>query len=608
MVVDGVMYTASAWSKVQALDAATGKLLWQFDPQVPGRIAIHTCCDLVNRGVAVWKGRVYVGTVDGRLIAIDARTGKQAWSVVTVDRAKPYTITGAPLVAKDKVIIGNGGAEFGVRGYVSAYDAATGRQLWRFYTVPGDPALGFESEALRDAAKTWSGEWWKDGGGGTVWNSLSYDPDLGLLYFGTGNAAPWGRKGGGDSLFAASIVAVRIATGAYVWHYQTTPGDVWDFDADANLSLADLSIGGQPRKVLMQAGKNGFVYVLDRRTGEFLSAKNFVPVNWTSGIDARTGRPAINPQAVYAQTGQVWVSQPGAVGAHSWHPSSFSPDTGLFYIPAQEAPFPFLRDKDFQRIDLGKNVELDMAATSLPADRKVQARALATLHGYLVAWDPVQQREVWRVDHLGPWNGGVLSTAGNLVFQGTAAGDLVAYRANDGRKLWSYPAQTGVVAAPMTFAVSGRQYVAVMAGWGGVYPLVAGELAYKSGRVLNRSRILAFALDATAHLPPMREESLPARPASFPEPDPLLVSEGAQQFSRHCADCHGDGAVSGGLVPDLRYSNALRDEKFWNAVINDGVLTAAGMVAFRSELSSHQQAAVRAFLMHRANQIEPVKP
>ncbi len=605
VVVDGVMYTTSAWSKVQAFDAPTGHLLWRFDPKVPGKTAIHACCDVVNRGVAVWKGRVYVGTLDGRLIALDARTGKPIWSVLTVDPRLPYTSTGAPLAVGGRIVIGNAGAEFGVRGYVSAYDAATGKLLWRFYTVPGDPAKGFENTLLARAAKTWTSGWWKSGGGATVWNSFSYDPDLDLLYFGTGNVQPWGRLPNGaraDALLSASIVAVHASTGRYAWHYQTTPGDMWDYDSTQTLTLAQLAIDGRTRRVIMQAAKNGYFYVLDRVTGELLSAKNYVPVNWASGIDPQTGRPRVNPEALYDRTGRVWVGQPGAGGGHNWQPMSYSPLTRLVYIPAEELPFPYLLDRDFMPERLATNMGIDQAATSLPPDPEVRAQALARLKGYLSAWDPVAQREVWRVQYKGPWNGGLLSTAGNLVFQGTAAGQFVAYRASDGKQLWSFPAQTGIIAAPMTFSVGGKQYVTVLAGWGGVFPLVAGALAFKSGPVVNRSRVLTFALDGSAELPPVAPPHV-----TFPAPpsapvNTALAAEGAKQYARRCGSCHGDAAVSGGLVPDLRYSAALASDALWKAVVDGGALESQGMVSFKSELNAHEQAAVRAYLIKRAQQ------
>ncbi len=334
---------------------------------------------------------------------------------------------------------------------------------------------------------------------------LSYDPSLGLVYFGTGNASPWSGPvdGGarGDALYTASIVAVHISNGRYAWHYQTTPGDIWDYDADQSLTLTTLRLGGSDRRVLMQANKNGFFYVLDRATGELLSAKNFVPVNWAKGIDPKSGRPQVLSEAHYDVTGKLWMAMPGGLGGHNWPPMSYSPATGLVYIPAQEIPFPFLKDPDFHPEPVGVNMGVDLDKTSLPQDPKVKTAILSGLKGFLSAWDPVTGREVWRGEHPGPWNGGVLSTAGNLVFQGTAAGELIAYRASDGTKLWSFPTQTGVIAAPMTYTVDGRQYLSVLVGWGGVFPLVAGELAYKSGRLPNRSRLLTFALDGKAALP-----------------------------------------------------------------------------------------------------------
>ena len=610
VVVDGVLYTTTAWSKVLAFEAASGKLKWQYDPKVPGEVAVHVCCDVVNRGVAVSGRRVYVATLDGRLVALDARSGKPVWVVSTVDSKRPYAITGAPMLADGNVIIGNAGAEYGVRGYVTAYNAATGKQVWRFYTVPGDPAKGFESPELERAAKTWSGNWWVDGGGGTVWNSFSYDPKLDLLYFGTGNASPWGQnnegKEGYDYLYTASIVAVHAKTGKYAWHFQTVPGDHWDYDAAQNLVLGTLNIAGKPREVLMQASKNGFFYVLDRRTGEFLSAKNFVPVNWTTGLDPKTGRAAISPEAKYYDSGKVFVAAPGALGGHSWQPMSFSPKTNLVYIPAQELGQPYLRDPDYKPGEVGMNNALDMATTSLPPDPKVQQAVLATLKGYLSAWDPVNQKEVWRAEHKGPWNGGVLTTAGDLVFQGTAAGDIEAFRSTDGKKLWSFPAQTGVLAAPMTYSVGGRQYVSVLVGWGGVFPLVAGELSFKSGHQVNRSRLLTFALDATGELPPVPPAAPRSISASAAPVDAAQAARGQRIYTKACSGCHGDTAISGGVTPDLRYSTALADDNFWRTVVSEGALTNQGMVSFKSSLPADQIADIRAYLIQQA-QIEAAR-
>ena len=328
LVVDGVMYFTSAWSKVFAVNAATGHRLWSYDPKVPKQWGANACCDVVNRGVAIWHGKVYVGTLDGRLIALDAASGKPVWEQLTIDPKWRYTITGAPRIVKGKVLIGNGGAEFGVRGYVSAYDAQTGKLVWRFYTVPGDPAKPFEQPILERAAKTWSGEWWKIGGGGTVWDAIVYDPELDLVYIGVGNGGPWNEKyrspKGGENLLTCSIVALKPDTGQYVWHYQEVPADDWDYDSDEQIILADIPIDGKTRKVLLHAPKDGFFYVIDRETGTLISAKPFTFVNWATGVDLKTGHPIESATARYPR-GEAAPIVPGPVGAHSWQPMSYKP-------------------------------------------------------------------------------------------------------------------------------------------------------------------------------------------------------------------------------------------------------------------------------------------
>src|ERR1700730_7090880 len=445
LVVDGVMYVSTAWSLVKAYDARNGKLLWSYDPEVPKELGVNGCCDVVSRGFSSWNHKIYVGAYDGRLVALDATTGKPVWSSLTVDKSKPYTITQAPRVIKGRVIIGNSGAEYGVRGYISAYDAETGALDWRFYTVPGDPSKPFENEAMAKAAKTWSGEWWKHGGGGTVWDAISYDPELNLLYFGVGNGLEWSRAkrsaNKGDNLFVASIVALNADTGAYVWHYQVIPGDEWDYDAVAQLVLADLKIDGKPRQVLMQANKDGFFYILDRKTGALISAKTFVPVNWASGIDMKTGRPIEHADIRYSTTGKTIVMMPGPDGAHSWHPMAYNPGTGLAYIPAQKIGKQFTPIKDFKTSPIGWNLGVDVAGTPGPKE------------GFLLAWDPAKQKEAWRVNYRGPWNGGIVTTAGNLVVQGDAAGNFNVYRADNGEKLWSTFAQSAMMGGAITYEV-----------------------------------------------------------------------------------------------------------------------------------------------------------
>jgi quinohemoprotein ethanol dehydrogenase len=612
LVVDGVMYSTSAWSKVQAFDALTGKLLWSYDPHVPGEVAVRACCDVVNRGVAVWKGRLYLGTLDGRLVALDARSGQEVWSVVTVDQTKSYTITGAPRIIKGKVLIGNGGAEFGVRGYISAYDAESGKLAWRFYTVPGDPSQPFEAPVLKQAATTWSGEWWKAGGGGTVWDSMAYDPALDLLYVGTGNGSPWNPRvrsaNTGDNLFLSSIVALRPETGEYVWHYQTTPGDAWDYTATQHIVLADLMIDGQPRKVLMQAPKNGFFYVLDRATGKLLSAKPFATLNWAAGVDPATGRPQFNPDAFYSKTGKPWLAMPSPFGAHNWQPMSFSPDTKLVYIPTRDTPFAYVDNPNFVARPLGFNVGIDGAAASMPQDPAVKAQILAGVRGYLKAWDPVAQKEIWHVEQPGAWDGGVLSTAGGLVFQGNSAGQFNAYNATTGATLWSFAVQAGVIAAPISYAVGNQQFVAVVVGWGGTFPLAGGDLARKGAPAFNKSRVLAFRLGGSAQLPaPPPPAALPVPPARFG--DQATLQQGMVNFHSFCSVCHGDAAVGGGIVPDVRHASALADPARWKRIVLEGSLANSGMVSFAPVLTPEAAETVRAYVTARANdEVAPLPP
>lgn len=440
LAVDGVLYFSTDWSIVKAVDGRTGKLLWSFDPRARAAL-VDACCGPVSRGVAYFRGKIFVGALDGRLIALEARTGKEIWEVQTTDRHLPYTVTGAPIVADGKVIIGNGGADMGaVRGYVTAYGADTGRFAWRFYTVPGPPGrldhAASDGALKRLAAPTWHGQYWRFGGGGTVWNAMSYDPRLDELYLGTGNGTPWNAglrsQGRGDNLFSCAIVALQAATGRYVWHYQTTPGDAWDFDADEQMALASLRIGGRVEQVLMQASKNGYFYVLDRTTGRVISAQAYVPMTWSSGVDLKTGRPIVTPHARYYDTkSEGFLVIPSGFGAHSWQAMAFSPATGLAYFPAQQLPLVYRADEtdgNFGPLkeNLGARLSLD------------QSPHTAGVEGWLIAWNPVTAKAVWRVKEPGPWNGGVLATGGGLVFQGDATGALNAYSAGSGRRLWRF--------------------------------------------------------------------------------------------------------------------------------------------------------------------------
>lgn len=603
IIVDGVMYTTAAWSVVYALNAVTGEELWRYDPEVDRSHAVNGCCDAVNRGVAWWQDRVIVGTLDGRLIAIDTQTGEELWSVLTVDLSQPYTITGAPRVAEGLVFIGNGGAEFGVRGYVTAYDIETGEQRWRFYTVPGNPADGFESGTMRMAAETWQGEWWELGGGGTAWDSMAYDPDLGLLYIGTGNSSPWNplirSEGVGDNLFVSSIVALDADTGDYVWHYQTTPGDAWDYTATQHMILADLEIDGAMRQVIMQAPKNGFFYVIDRASGEFISGENFVPVTWADGIDPETGRPNILDSAKYWETGEVSVQSPAFLGGHNWHPMSYNPETGLVYLPAQEMSFPYMADNNFEAKNLAANLGIDTSAARLPDDQEVIEAVQAATLGHLAAWDPVAQEERWRVQYPGPWNGGVLSTAGDLVFQGTAAGYLKAYDASSGTELWESPTQSAIVAPPVTYEVDGEQYLTVMAGWGGIFTIITGPLSLSSGPTLDNSRILTFKIGGEATLPDFELAALDLPDMTGVEIDRELAEQGFAVYDRYCGPCHGAGAVGSGVIQDLRYSAIPSDPTAFSTVVLDGIFASQGMVGFGSELDADDAEAIRHYIMTR---------
>jgi len=609
LVIDGKIYVTTAWSKVKAFDATTGKPLWDYDPKVPGETGVKACCDVVNRGLAAWGNMLFLGTLDGRLIALDRGTGREIWSKVTVDQDKSYTITGAPRVIDGMVIIGNGGAEFGVRGFVAAYDAATGKQLWKFYTVPDRPGAN-EAEYLKAAETSWKGEYWNIGGGGTVWDAMAFDPELGLLYVGVGNGSPWNQAyrspGGGDNLYLSSIVAIRVKTGEYAWHYQTTPGETWDYTATQHIMLADLEIGGKTRKVLMQAPKNGFFYVIDRATGEFISANNFVPVNWATGIDQKTGRPIENPAARVDKTGKPFIVSPGPLGAHNWHPMAYDAKQKLVFIPAQITSYPYIPAAGWKPAKIGFNVGMDTANNAMPADNSVREAAKKATKGVLIAWDPVAQKERWRVTLGGPWNGGVLATAGGLVFQGNAMGNFVAYDSASGKNLWSFEAQTGVVAAPMTYSIDGQQYVAVLAGWGGAWPITAGVLSDMSGPVRNISRLLVFKLGGKSKLPAMpAADALPLDPPGLTAAADV-VQGGAQLYGRYCTVCHGDAAVQasgrGGIIPDLRYSGTLSSAENWQMIVHDGALKDNGMVSFAPVMSKPEIDSIRQYVIARANE------
>ncbi len=602
--VGGVLYFGVGYSVVYALDAASGRVLWTYDPKVTEVAGEKLRTAHGIRGIAYWQGRIITGTQDGRLIAIDANTGRPIWSVQTTEGPNDGRyITGAPRVFEGKVIIGQGGADFSpVRGYVTAYDVSDGRQLWRFYIVPGDPKKGFENDAMRIAAKTWHGEWWKFGGGGTVWNAITYDPELHRIYLGTGNGDPWNQNirspGGGDNLFICSIVALDAATGRYLWHYQTNPGETWDFNSAMDMELATLDLGGKSRRVILHAPKNGFFYVIDRDTGKLISAEPFTKVTWASRIDLATGRPVENPEARFPK-GET-VIQPGGTGAHNWQPMAFSRDTHLVYIPTVVMPFHY----DAKGID---------PKTWRPAPHLQSNTGFKTLEikdpppvapaafGNLQAYDPSAQKTVWEVPLSAPYNGGVAVTAGNVVFQGNAEGRFVAYDAGSGKVLWSFDAQDGIIGQPITYEAGGRQFVTVITGFTGLPAALGPQVAqYGWDYRTQQRRVLTFALDGHDVLPAAAAAPLPpiADDPHFAV-DPEQVDRGVTVYAEHCFGCHGVAAVAAGGAPDLRRSTIPLDPQAFEQVVRNGALEARGMPKF-GELSEPDLLALRNFLRYQA--------
>jgi alcohol dehydrogenase (cytochrome c)/quinohemoprotein ethanol dehydrogenase len=601
LVVDGVIYVTTAWSKIYAFEAKSGQQLWEFDPKVPGEWAVNACCDVVNRGVAAWNGKVYIGTIDGRLIAVDAATGKPAWDIFTIDHGQRYAITGAPRVVKGLVLIGSGGAEFSVRGYISAYDAQTGKLVWRWYTVPGSPDRPYENPQMEMAAKTWGRDSLrKTGGGGTVWDGITYDPKTDLLFVGTGNGGPWPAEirdpgGKGDHLFLSSIVALKVQTGEYVWHYQEVQRDSWDYTAVQQITVADLEIDGRERHVVMQAPKDGYFYVLDAVTGELISATPIVPLNWSKGIDKKTGRPIMNPAARYDVTGKGFIQVPSFAGAHNWHPMSYDPETGLVYIPAMQISYPFVLSREDDN-PMGQKLNISFAKS---AAMLKDPKALHVNNGFLLAWNPVTRKEVWRVSHDDGRSGGTLSTAGGVVFAGDSKDlDFAAYRADTGEKLWSQPAQTGVLAGPATFEVDGEQYVAVVAGYrvGGNY------------WAPNYSRLLVYKLGGSAQLPTPAPVAAPVLNPAAAFGTPEVIAHGRQVYGQLCGTCHGNDGFSRGMFPDLRYAGAINDASAFKAIVIDGALTANGMVSFAKALHPDEPEAIRAYLVSRAIALKEAAP
>jgi quinohemoprotein ethanol dehydrogenase len=512
LVWNDTIYGITNWSVVFAVDARTGKERWRWDPEVnQDAVRPKICCGAVNRGLAIYEGRIFAPAIDGRLLALDALTGKVLWETRIGYPQEWYSVTMAPRVANGKVLIGVAGGDHPTRGFFDAYDVATGVRAWRFYTVPGDPSKGHENEAMRRAAKTWGGDFYKMGGGGAVWDGMSYDPELDLVYVGTGNAEPWVQKFRGeqglDNLYTCSILAVKVSTGELRWHYQVVPNDNWDYDSVQQMTLADLTIGGRQRKVLMQASKNGFFYVLDRATGEFLSAQAFSRVNWASGFDP-FGRPKVNPEAFYGK--EAVTIFPTAGGAHNWSPMSYNPKTGLVYIPTTYGSWTFAAGDEVLAHPTGHTGLARGFAPAKPNSMPfLGPEPMENTRGVLQAWDPVNQKLVWRTPGGGGIGGGTVTTAGNLVFQSTNDGRLLAYSADKGEKLLEVALGRSGSGPPIVFTVDGKQRVALLAGLGR-RPTPSGPT---DAKVDNPPLLYVFELDGKTPLPVMVTP-----PAAAPKP------------------------------------------------------------------------------------------
>jgi quinohemoprotein ethanol dehydrogenase len=605
--VDGTLFFTANLAKVWAVDARTGKEIWRYDPE-PYKYnakALRTTPGNASRGLAYYKGNVIIASTDGRLISLNAKTGKVGWTANTIeDTDSRKMITGAPRVFGDKVIIGHSGADYGTRGYVTTYDARTGKQLWRFYTVPGDPSKGFENDAMRMAAKTWSGEWWRWGGGGTVWNAITYDPDMNRLYIGVGNSSNYNpadrSPGGGDNLFLASIVALDADTGKYLWHYQVNPREAWDFKATADIVLADLQIDGRKRKVLMQAPTNGFFYVLDRETGKLISANKFEKATWADHIDLKTGRPVEAPNIRY-ENGKT-ILWPSAFGAHNWQAMSFNPQTGLVYIPTLRMGGSYEADKSTlaqaRTVEIGSKrfyFGVGMRLGTHFADKEDGT-------GALTAYDPVAAKVRWKIPLPTPWNGGTVTTAGNLVFQGTASGWLYAFDARTGKQVWKYDCKNGIEAPPITYAIDGEQYLAILVGGGNPNAGRTFDAGWRYQK--HMARLLVFKIGGTA--------SLPATAAPFPALAPADVSKlpldtasaarGMGVWNGHCLICHGVAVEqTSPIAPDLRESAAAEDINTFRQILLEGGLAMNGMPKF-DDLDAGEIADLQMYIRQQARE------
>ncbi len=598
LVIDGVLYMTAPWSSLYAFDAKTGKQLWKFDPQAPREIAATSiCCNISNRGAAYADGKIIWGTIDGRLMAVDAKTGHKVWEARVADPKLQYSITGAPRIGDGLVFIGVGGSEFYTRGFLVAYDVKTGKRVWKFYTVPGDPSKGPDGEASDDvmpmAAKTWHGKWWEKGGGGSTWDGIIYDPQTDLVIFGTGNGIPWPADlrspGGGDNLFISSIIAVHAKTGKYKWHYQATPMDGFDFDNTAPLTLADITVDGQRKHVVMQAPKNGVFYVIEAATGKVVSADPYVPkINWALGFDkAHNWKPILNPEANYGKTGKGFWVLPSQ--AHVWQPQSFNPQTGLVYVPTRRSVGSFYAEKGGRILG---NQMVDVSMFHRPEGKRPEVENPGA---YLLAWDPVARKVAWE-QREGSGNAGTLTTAGNLVFQGTPGKKFSAFRADTGEKVWSVDAQGNVVPDPVTYSIDGVQYIAAISSASTGFAAAAGT-----------NHLLVYRLNGTVQLPPAPP---PVPQVLNPPPDfgdAAMHARGQDLYQRNCSGCHEGGRLFSGF-PDLNYTIALNNAPLFKAIVVDGALAENGMISFKNSLKAEDAEAIRSFLVARANELKRHPP
>jgi len=602
---DGKLFITTGHSHIRAFEADNGKLLWEYDGGTRERAKTPLHFGWGNKGIAYSDGKVVLGTTDGYVIALNADTGKEEWKVFGYADQAPRNMAGAPRIFAGKVIIGYGGADISpLRGDVSAYDLDTGKLVWRFFSVPGDEVTPANRKAEEIMRPTWPSGWKKEdgsrrGGGGTAWNAFSYDADLGLIYLGLGNGFPYNQDlrspGGGDNLFLASIVAVKADTGEYVWHYQTCPAEQWDCTATADMTLATLNIDGKPRKVLMQAPKNGFLYVIDRETGQLISAEKYAKVTWAEKIDPKTGRPVENPGIRYQGKEGMFEMWPGPTGAHAWMPQAYSPRTGLLYIPVQDQGALIAEGQEG-----GAEIVAGMGVTLLP-----EANLKEGAHAYLKAIDPATQKLAWKIDLPGSWPAGVLATAGDLVFQGRMDGYLVAYDAKTGKELWKFKTASPIVGAPISYRVGGKQYVTVLTGAGGQGSgmQTLGNAAIRTDYRAPR-RVMTFAIGGTDKVPPYEfPERKPAPDPDF-KPDLARAQAGAVKFGGGgCIVCHGWNAVAGGAAPDLRYSPVITDAATFRQVVKEGALRMNGMPDYPA-FSDADLETMRFYLRSRAQVAE----